>query len=363
MGSKEEKSIHSLDQLQVPTTLDKFIEELPERYVEGQINKEIEEQIDIEWNAFQNDLKKKEPTFRKKVVIFSLSLAAAFGLFIGSAFVSPAMAEIASKIPYLNLLFESEQKPVIDEIKEALDGKGYKWDGLGVSVQPREVSVMIVGTDKYYNQVKSEVEDLIKDILKSRNYNAYDVKVTKAPVMEEPTAEEKKESEQYHKIYKIVEEVLQKYGYNSLGQRNGISDELIEFELPKTESRIEEIKKQVRDRLKQKGFDEFSIKVYTFNPQKREREGRWMPIVSTISDGLTAKAEYKVKLVGYTNKFDYLPISIETTLSASDTDSEKIVEAIEETVQDYLHSEKVRNIIKNDQYEINIYSNKGKKLN
>ncbi|MFD4817712.1 hypothetical protein [Peribacillus butanolivorans] len=40
-----------------------------------------------------------------------------------------------------------------------------------------------------------------------------------------------------------------------------------------------------------------------------------------------------------------------------------IVEAIEETDQDYLHSEKVKNIIKNDQYEINIYRNKGKKLN
>lgn len=70
MGSKKEESIHSLDQLQVPTTLDKFIEELPERYVEGQINKEVEEQIDTEWKAFQNDLKKKATTFRKKVVIF-----------------------------------------------------------------------------------------------------------------------------------------------------------------------------------------------------------------------------------------------------------------------------------------------------
>ncbi|WP_446728181.1 DUF4030 domain-containing protein [Peribacillus sp. TH14] len=63
------------------------------------------------------------------------------------------------------------------------------------------------------------------------------------------------------------------------------------------------------------------------------------------------------------DKFDYLPISIETTLSSSDSESEKIVEAIEETVQDYLNSEKGKNIIKNDQYEINIYSNKGKKLN
>ncbi|MBK5499938.1 hypothetical protein JFU50_14085 [Peribacillus sp. TH14] len=50
-------------------------------------------------------------------------------------------------------------------------------------------------------------------------------------------------------------------------------------------------------------------------------------------------------------------------MSSSDSESEKIVEAIEETVQDYLNSEKGKNIIKNDQYEINIYSNKGKKLN
>ncbi|WP_419880516.1 DUF4030 domain-containing protein [Peribacillus sp. B-H-3] len=361
MGYKKEVIIHSLDQLQVPKTLEKFIEELPERYVDGSINEEIEEQIDKDWNAFRIDVKKQKRTFGKKAVTFSLSLAAACVLFIGSTFVSPAMAKIASKIPYLNMLIES--KPVIDEISEALDEKGYKWDGLGVVVQPKEVSVMIVGSDEYFNQVKLSVEELIRDILKSRNFDAYEIKVSRAPVIEEPTFDEKKEWEEYEKISDVVLEVLQKYGYNSLGQENGINNGLIEFELPKTETRTEDIKKQIVESLRQQQMGEFSIKVHTYDPYKREREDRWLPIVNTISDGLTAKPEYKVKMVGYSNKLIPFTISIKTNLSPTDPDVNDVVDKIEKTVQEFLDSEKAQHMIKEDQYEVIIYSEKREKLN
>jgi len=298
----------------------------------------------------------------RKITYCSATIIILIGLFIGSAFLSPAMAEMAAKIPYLNLLFESEKKPVINEINEALDENGYKWDGLGVAVQPKEVSVMIVGSDDYYNQVKTEVEDLIKDILKARKYDAYSVKVSKAEIYMEPTQEDEERLSEAIIIKDVVVEVLEKYGITNPDWPQ-IKNKELELQIPNKVTNIDEIKKEIVEILEEKEMGKFSIKVFTYNPQKREREGRWMPIVQTISDGLTSKSEFKVKTVGYTNKFNHLPLSIYTTLSSSDKDADETVKAIEKTIQDYLSSEKVKNIIKNDQYEVIIYSNDDKVMN
>ncbi|MFP3888539.1 DUF4030 domain-containing protein [Priestia filamentosa] len=303
----------------------------------------------------------KQNRWMKRVIYSGFAFLIFIGLLISSAFVSPAMAQIVSKIPYLNALFEA--KPLTDEITEALDEKGYKWDGVGVENYLKQVSVMIVGSDEYYNEVKSPVKKVIQDILDSRGYDAYKVKVTQSIPYEEPTSEEKKQLEEYNKIYDVVLEVLKRYGYDSLGAVNNIQPGSISFELPNTEKRTEEIKKQVANALKQKQLGDFSIKVHTYNPQKREREARWSKIVDTISNGLISKKEYKVEMVGYSNKPTAFTISIETSVSSTDSDAKDTVDKIEKTVQDFLHSKETKQTIGDDAYQIIIYSKDKKKLN
>lgn len=101
----------------------------------------------------------------------------------------------------------------------------------------------------------------------------------------------------------------------------------------------------------------------TFDRAKKEREDRWMPIFNTIADGLTAKAEYKVKGIGYTNKYDYFAIYITTNVSIKDEDAKELADAIEKTIDVYLTSEKVKNSIKGDDYKIIVNSKEGKQLN
>lgn len=303
----------------------------------------------------------KHNRWMKRVIYSGIAFLILIGLLISSAFVSPAMAQIVSKIPYLNSLFES--KPLNDEITEALDKKGYKWDGVGVENQPKRVSVMIVGSDEYYNEVKSTVKKLIQDILDSRGYDAYKVQITQSIPYEEPTPEEKEQLEKYNRIYDVVLGVLKGYGYDSLGQVNDIQPGSISFELPNTEQRTEEIKKQVANTLKQNQLGDFSIKVHTYNPQKREREARWSEVVNTISNGLLAKKEYKVEMVGYSNKPKAFTISIDTSLSSTDSDAKNTVDKIEKTVQDFLHSKETKQVIGDDAYRIIIYSKDKKKLN
>ncbi|RAS77474.1 hypothetical protein A4R27_18705 (plasmid) [Priestia endophytica] len=305
--------------------------------------------------------KGKQNRWVKRVIYSGISFLILIGLLISSAFVSPAMAQIVSKIPYLNSLFES--KPLNDEIIEALDKKGYKWDGVGVENQSKQVSVMIVGSDEYYDEVKSPVKKLIQDILDGRGYDAYKVQITQSIPYEEPTPEEKEQLEEYNKIYDVVLGVLKRYGYDSLGQVNDIQPSSITFELPNTEQRTEEIKKQVENTLKQNQMGDFSIKVHTYNPQKREREARWSKVVNTISNGLISKKEYKVEMVGYSNKPTAFTISIDTSLSSTDSGAKNTVDKIEKTVQDFLHSKETKQTIGDDAYRIIIYSKDKKKLN
>ncbi|CAM4411881.1 hypothetical protein BAMA_18525 [Bacillus manliponensis] len=358
MNYKKENKFQSLNNLEVPKSIETFMDELPNRYANGEIEKDIEDQVNREWSGFQKDLKKKN-RFKQKRVIFPVSIAAACLLFIGGAFVSPAMAQIASKIPYLNLLFES--KPVIDEISDALNEEGYKWDGLGVSVHPREVSVGIEGSNAYYRKVKEPVTELIQGVLDARNYDAYKIRIYKAemPPQRDTTAEELRKSEENEKAITLTSEVLKKYGYES-DKVMVYDDQIIKLQLPNNETRINEIKNDVMENVKKIGIKEFQVKVRTYDHQKEEREVRWMPIFTTIVDGLTAKQKYEVKSVGYTNKHEYFSISIDTNLSPSNKNTDDVVNEIEQTVQDFLSSDEIQKMIQGDQYEIVIYDKTGK---
>jgi hypothetical protein len=107
----------------------------------------------------------------------------------------------------------------------------------------------------------------------------------------------------------------------------------------------------------------YSIKVNVFDPGKREKDARWSDIIRTITEGLTAKKEYEVKTVGYSSKLNSITLAIDTNLALSDSNKDEVVTKIEKSVQNFLNEEKIKNIIKNDQYEVLIYSKDGKVIN
>ncbi|MGM0923963.1 MAG: DUF4030 domain-containing protein [Bacillota bacterium] len=342
---------------QPPKTMEAFIHRLPERYEAGLLDYT---ESDREWKAYQKDVNRQR-FFRKKPVLACTVLAASLLLFIGTAFASPAVAQVAAKIPILNLLFETEKKPLMEELQKALDEKGYKWDNLGMGMDPREISVGISGSNDYYHSVKQDVKELVEDIMAKRNDNAFKVKIFHSAKPKKPTAEEIKQNEEMSKIGDVVLKVLADYGYTQTGY--GLAKGVIELDLPKDEVRIKEIKAKITSSLKKKGLGDFEVNVRTFDRAKKEREQRWMPIFTTISDGLTAKAEYKVKGTGYTNRYDYFAIFITLSVSADDQEAKRLASAVEDTISDYLESESVKEKIKGDTYKIIIYSKEEIQLN
>lgn len=57
------------------------------------------------------------------------------GLFISTAFISPAMATIASQIPYLNQIFHSDS--ILDSVSQIIDEEGIQVSSSGVRYLPK----------------------------------------------------------------------------------------------------------------------------------------------------------------------------------------------------------------------------------
>ncbi|WP_019241070.1 MULTISPECIES: RNA polymerase sigma factor [Bacillus] len=193
-----------------------------------------------------------------KITYTLLIIILFLGLLISSAFVSPAMAKLVSKFPYLNEQFE--QKPLKEEISDYLQSAGIIWDDIYIINDPKLITVVINASNLYYNQVKKPVEEIIHTILESRNKDSYEVSVSQSIHLISTKQKEENLLKTHEKIKNIVEEVLNQYGYRS--QIGIISNESIVLELPKEEERLEEIRQNIHKRLNEQLIDQYSITIF-----------------------------------------------------------------------------------------------------
>ncbi|MDP1420382.1 DUF4030 domain-containing protein [Peribacillus simplex] len=184
MDNKNDKIKQEMDKIEIPKELNK-------RIILGVEKAEVAYEMS---NQLKPESKqgKKRWSPRKKIMFISSVAVILLGLFLSSAFVSPAMAKVISSIPYLGAIFQSE--PIGNLIFDELEEKGYKISGTGIAYKPKkEVEVRIEGSDHYFNEVKDDIERTVKGILKSKGYDAYSVKVSKEQNDYVLNGEEKKE--------------------------------------------------------------------------------------------------------------------------------------------------------------------------
>jgi Protein of unknown function (DUF4030) len=311
--------------------------------------------------------KKKQRNLGKKFIYFSSTAVLLFSLIIGSAFVSPAMAKVVSKIPYLGQIFES--KSVVMIISDELHENGYKFVGAGVSYPEKEITIGIKGSEKHFDNVKGDIENIAKDILKSRDYDAYTVKVTRyREHVDVPHSEEdKKQMEEQEKRNKMDNEILlaldkAREKYNLLGTGIDSLKKIVEVEIPDTEKRTDEIESYVQNIIQLKTNDQFTIKFKKVNMKKREQDRRWMEILHVVSEDLLGKKDYKVRMVGY-SVHPEPEIQMFITLSSSNKNTKAFAQQLEKIIDDFLQSEKMKSRVKNDPYHITIYSKEDKIIN
>ncbi len=306
--------------------------------------------------------KKNQRSLGKKVIYFSSAAVLLFALLIGSTFVSPAMAKVVSKIPYLGQIFES--KSLIIVISEELRAKGYNTISTGIRYETEKiVEVSIDGSDDYYNEVKDDVEKIVNGILKSRGYDAYSVKVNKfVPrsdyVLKDKEAKEKNvlEGEVTKKLrqldYKFdmvqIDPTEKEMFINIVGSKkyyNTIQDA------------VEKVAKEIAETNHYTGY---KIKVTRVTTEVRVAD-KASEIISVVTEGLISKKEYKVTGVGYKSK--PLRIMINTSVQSSNPAAKELAMKIETEINEFLKSEDVSSILGDEAYEIIVYSKDKKKIN
>jgi Protein of unknown function (DUF4030) len=308
-----------------------------------------------------HDRLQKRTIKKKNQFLYTMGAAVLlFTLFIGSAFVSPAMAKVASKLPYLGQFFES--KDIVMVMHEEFVDKGYKVASVGVSYQgKKEVVIVIDGSSSYFDQVKDDVESTASELLKSRNFDAYAVEVTKYKERKDETTPEqeeryKKESELFTALNSVYKE------YQLAGLSLNSDKKVVEIEIPDTDTKMTEIKQQVQSVIRTKTNELYTVNFKKVNMKKRDQNRRWAEILGMVGDELMGKKVYKVTGLGY-SVYPSPEIIFKTSLKVSDPEAKKHATELEKVIEEFLKTEKMQAKVKGDSYKITIRSKDYKKIN
>ncbi|WP_167555268.1 DUF4030 domain-containing protein [Gottfriedia acidiceleris] len=256
--------------------------------------------------------------------------------------------------------------------KKVLQKKGYP-DGYDLTLSRKKKEVVLVirpYSKKNFNYLKGDLQRNIEDVLKTKNYSDYNVKV-KALWNKTNVSERQKQEE---KILKEVAEEFKKRHNQKLevgpGAMFSATDgRVISITLSYTQndngniteitnpSEINNYNKEFFNLVQEKGFNIKQIPVnFTFN-----KTGKWIKkIAPSIDIGLKEMTELKVT---YTTIIDEKhPIIINTSLNSSDPNAKELGEKIEKLVNEFLQYDEINKSYPGP-YGINVLSEDNKKIN
>jgi hypothetical protein len=330
------------------------------------IKKELDEEMkkiqvpsslyDFAKNIKEESESKERPVLKKRGKRkFQFAAAAVIGLGVltGSAFLNPAVAEMASKIPYLGQVFKTKSLDVL--LWEALEKEGYERFSLGM--RPGETvlfEVRVEGSEKDAERERENITRVVDNVLKSKGYDSYKIHVSSFMPEYTPLTEDE---EKMGKLGEKVEKALKNTGYEI--QFVNPFNEVIEITIPLTETRGEEIKIATLEIVRADGSDK-DVLITSVDVEKNKREDTWTDYLRSIHEGLALKKEYKVSGYGYQYKKNKMNIFIKTSMKASDDEAKETVEKIRKEITTFIESEKEKSVVKNDDYEIIVRDRTGK---
>lgn len=332
------------------------------------IPEDLNNRVTLGMDNAKRDMGKKHLNLKKKKtwgIKGSLLIAAAvllLGISLSISNSSPALAQVVSKIPYLNSLLQS--KPVIDLISEELDKEGFIVYGIDTIYKPeKEVRIRLADDEGYDNNAQKEVEKIAEQILKSKGYNAYSINVGMFVREEEytPSKEEKKEIEVLEK--ELLEEFKEK-NYKSTSLSVNPVDRKISVNIGESREYYEEIRDKVeltaKDVLKSRDYTGYEIDISNVIV-KMNQSGKSALIEPSLSDALLSKKEYKVTGISFTDA--PLKFYIKTSIKSNDSNAKKEGEKLDVMINEFFETPEIEKILDNDPYEVIIYSEDKKRIN
>ena len=321
---------------------------------EDKLNKALE-------NGIRKGKRKKNP-IAKKIVYLLGAAVIFFSLFVGSAFIYSPIGAIASKIPYLSALFKEDSLEEI--ILQKLVDKGYKVDGVGTSYKPfKQVEVTVVGSSQYYNSVHQQIKTVVNDILQSKGYDSYSIKVVRLKNLDNNLTEKEKETISF--LNKKVSNGLIKSGYNFNSVDVAPWEKTVYIDVEGSKDYYNDVKpkieKDIKKVLAKNNYSNYEVKVSRISLQIKKVDSAESKVVNVIGEGLMSKEKYKVKSITYKEK--PLTFIIDTTIQSSDKDSKALGNDIENEVEQLMKSKDVVTRLGDKSFKLVIYSADHKKIN
>ncbi|MEW4305984.1 DUF4030 domain-containing protein [Rossellomorea marisflavi] len=283
-----------------------------------------------------------------------------FGIFIGSAFVSPTMAKVASKIPYLSTIFHSET------LHERLWEEFKKNDinVIGIS-GTRDIIVSIEGSEEDLRKVSGKIKSISRKVFSEKGYDATTVEVVlQVDKIPQPSEMEEKLDlawEEAKEKLTAVDVTILSGGISLEPDSDHVS---VEVSIPASESRKEEIKTIIQQTFEFHGTKDLDVKVQSVDVEKEKaRSTAWNELFQTMIEGLMTKKEYQVTGFAYSFSPPPLQIIIKTSIKESDPDRIEKVGRIETDIQQFLQSDEVQKKINKEEYQLVIRSKEGNKIN
>lgn len=320
----------------------------------------------------------KKVSLIRKLTYSSFALVILLGLFIGSAFISPAMAEVVSKVSFINQIVQSLKETddrngkldaLYDEISKTLnENKEYKGKvdvamSTFFSSEPPSFTVW-VGDEDFKQEHEDEIKDIILECARSYKIDGVEVVIEVGDNVE-PSEKNKELEKRTDELLTITQEVVKQKGYTILASGVSMNPKEVSIlvEIEGTEQHYKKVKNQlekhVHDVIYAKKHEKFEVEV------KRESEDeikgqKWEPI-------FTAVMEETHKKFKETNGFAYsfhpkpLEIILKTSLSKGE-ETEEQAERIEEYARQVVEVKRKELSVEAIPYKIIIRDKDHKKL-
>lgn len=305
----------------------------------------------------RNSLKKRWP---RKGIFVACSAVLIIGLLIGSAFLSPTMANIVTKIPYLGNIFESKQ--IINIISEELDVKGYQTTEVSIQFNSNpSINITLQGDEEYFASVKKDVRELIEEILQFRGYDGYKLNLSHEKNITEDNASSNstEQTKMFQEIYKKAKERnLELIG---IGVRPDYKKFIVN--IPSSSDSETDLEELILSVAESYGWNKYLVEFEIVDMEKQKQAHNWNEIISVISEGLIGNSESHVKKVGYSNNKQPFTIYIYTTLNSLESQEKDQVVEIENMIDELINSDKAQELIKGEEYQVIIKNKDNKQIN
>ena len=317
----------------------------------------------------QEPHKKSRYLMVKRMTLTATIVFAMVALLIASTYVSPAMAKVASNIPYISEFIKKQEQTITlnDTIYDVLNKHHYQL--LDLQMNEKKISITLIGTEQEIQEIKKDVVSIINLALKEKNLGPFNIDVKAGEVIPRPeedleTIQMEKDSEALHdEIMTLLDEHHYIPAFPVEARINNVEN-FIYVAVPSTESkeRMEQLKELLTS-ISSKYGDHFKMRITQIDMKAREQELRWGGNIHAIGSALMENKVFHV--TGFSYSFHPYPllIKLKTSIKSTDPNVDEIVEKIETEITQFIQKDERTKAIRNDPYDLIIMSKDKKKIN